>query len=443
MKFKYKFPEMNEYTMSNGMRIIWLEDHNHPVITISLQINIGRDNDPESFEGTSELLSNLMLKGTKKLSGDAFLEKFENAGASLFTDTKDEHSIFGVRMLKNAAEAIIPLFWDMVCNPELDIKEFKRLKKELLTGLSAEYSEPSSVGGKHFNAQIFGSTYPAGRNHSVTTVKKIKLNHIKKLYDNYFSPKICTLVIAGAMNMEEMRKKWESLFLQWDNDIIPANIQRSAIPVLSSNNIRIVNKPELTQTTLIIGHHTINELHKNKIQIAVANYILGGGNFSSRLMKRVRSEMGKTYGISSQLSCNKHHGIFLLSTATQNDQIPEMLQNIFEVYNSFVSEGPSEEELQKALQYTAGSLAFALEGLNNVVDKILWLRFFNRKNSYIENYESHLNPVTINSVRESLQNDFKCENFVITAVGKTSEITEHLEKYGVVNQYKCRSNPLS
>jgi zinc protease len=442
MKFSFKFPDMKEKILPNGMRSIWLPDFAHPVITVSLLIPAGRYADPVGLEGISELTVGLMQKGTKSLPAEAFSEKLEQTGASIVMDVKDECITIGVRMLHKAASEIIPLFWDMICNPALDKSEFKRLKKEMITGLNAEYADPGALAGKHFNAELFGPLNPAGRKNTLYTVKNINLEHIKNFYSVHIAPQDANLIIAGAMKVEDMQKKWESLFSNWDNKKAEKSTYEIVVPDLTKNRIRIIDKPELSQTTILLGHPCVNELHEKRITLALANFILGGGNFSSRLMSRIRSDTGKTYGIASQIFSNRKLGSFMISTSTQNNQLREVISSIFDVYNDFTKKGATEPEIEKAKQFATGNMAFELEGINNIVEKLLWLRFYERDNSYIESYESHLQPINRDTLLDSVQKHLMFENFVIVAVGKQNEILEQLSAYGEVQCFKCRANPV-
>ena len=87
-------------------------------------------------------------------------------------------------------------------------------------------------------------------------------------------------------------------------------------------------------------------------------------------------------------------------------------------------------------------MAFELEGIYNIVEKLLWLRFYERENSYIETYESHLEQINDRTLLESVQKYLKHENFVIVAVGRQNEILEQLSEYGEVQCFKCRDNPV-
>ncbi len=169
----YTFPPMNREPLANGLHLMLVEDHEQQGLTLAFQMPFGEFCDPISFEGTTELTVGVMLKGPATLSPEEFSEKLEHAGAGLFTDVGDDHCVFGCKMLARSADYIIPLFWDMLCNPGFRAKELARLKREAITGLQAELAEPSSIANRHFGAVLCGPEHPVGRIQTIRSVKKI------------------------------------------------------------------------------------------------------------------------------------------------------------------------------------------------------------------------------------------------------------------------------
>lgn len=437
MDFSYKFPEMKEFTAPNGLKVVLIPNRMQPVLTAALRICKGTLNDSPGLEGTAELLCGVIQKGGVGITTDEFSERFESKGAIISAMAKEEYVTYSVRTLVKFQEELAPLFKDMIINPALDKKEFSIIKKELLTGYKAELSSPSVLSASHFNAQLFGKNHPAGRVKSAKSIKNISYDTIKEYYDKHYSPDGSFLIVSGDMSIEEMEKSWGVLFNDWNKKVETLNDLRIDVNTENSQ-VRLIDKPELTQTTIMMGHEIPGEMDKDRLGIAIANYILGGGNFSSRLMKKVRTELGNTYGIASHVWASRYIGTFSVSTSTRNDTLKQVIETILECLNEIISEGIAEEELAKAKQYALGSMAFELEGLENVIEKLLWLRFTGRDNSYIENAAERLDKVNRDTINEILKKYFRTENIVIAATGRASEIEETLSAFGTVKKFNFR-----
>jgi zinc protease len=311
----------------------------------------------------------------------------------------------------------------------------------MITGLQAELADPMSIANRHFGRVLCGSSHPVGRIQTTKSVKKISIRHIKDYYKSFISPENSILVIAGDFDPDKVLQKSRPLLASWNKKRETPLVAAGALPALTANRIRLIDKQDLSQVSLIIGHPACGELDPMRNELALANYILGGGNFSSRLMAHIRSQEGKTYGISSQLSCSRNYGIFSIATSTQNSKAGEMLKSIMEVYRTFANGGVTDEELEKAKKFTLGNMAFQLEGIVNVAEKLLWLREFGRDVSYIERFNERIEGITTQNVNAAIRKYLSSPHYAITAVGKKEEILEVLTGYGTVDTVHFRKNP--
>ncbi|HUI91929.1 MAG TPA: pitrilysin family protein [Chitinivibrionales bacterium] len=437
----YTFPPIIQETLANGLHLMLVEDHEQEGITLAFQMPAGEFCDPVSFEGATELVIGLLLKGPSSLTPEEFSDQLEHAGAGLFTDVGDEHTIIGCKMLARPFDLIMPLFWNMLGNPGLSPKELARLKREMITGLQAELADPMSIANRHFGSVLCGAAHPVGRVQTIQSVKKITMRQIREYYDSLVSPENGSLVIAGDFDSREVMQKFRPFIESWKKKRkIPVEAA-GTLPPLSSNRIRLIDKKDLSQVSFIIGYPVCGELDPMRNELALANYILGGGNFSSRLMAHIRSQEGKTYGISSQFSCNRGFGIFSIATSTQTAKAAEMLTSIMDVCRTFAENGVTGEELDKAKKFALGSMAFQLEGIVNVAEKLLWLREFGRDVSYIERFNERIEGITLQGVNDAIRKYLSSSHYAITAVGKKEEIQNILAAYGAVETVDFRKNP--
>ncbi len=425
MTFRYIFPKMDEKILQNGLRIILVPDSTQDGAVAAMQMPFGRFCDPVGAEGTAELVVGMMQKGTRNLSSEAFSEKFEFRGAMLTANAGEEHTIFELRCLSSFLDELFPFFWDMIFCPAFEQNEYARYKKEVLTSLQAESVDPSFLANRHFYSELAGKQHPAGRFHSQDSIKRISSDDLKRFHKKYFGASGAVLVIAGNFDSQKFMQNHLQL-LQDQNgkaEAVPVKAEPLSIP---KSAFRLVDKPDLTQTTMLIGHPVPGEDNEDRNVIAIANYILGAGNFSSRLMARVRSEHGRTYSISSQIASERHFGIFLVTTATQNETAGEVFSTIKQEYEKFCSSGITQNELDKAKRFAIGNIAFQLEGIANVVEKLLWLRFYGHDNSYIEQFDRKVEELTVERVNEVIRRYFSARNLVTVMVGRKSEIRNQI-----------------
>ncbi len=437
----YRFPEIVQRKLENGLQVLLVPDHEQEGLTVALQILVGEFSDPVSYEGTAELVVGLLQKGTQSLTTEQFAENLEQTGTMLFADTGDEHLVLGCKMLSRHADTVVPLFWEMLSHPRFDDKELDRLKHETVTALIAENSDPGALASRHFFSELCGKNHPAGRVHTAGSIKRINIDRIRSFYSGFFSPANSLLVVAGDFTVDHFDRTWASQCLRWENRSQALPVRGEPLSPLSKTTVRLIDKKDITQTYLMIGHPVPGELAGARNAMALANYILGGGNFSSRLMECIRSDKGKTYGISSQMLCNRQCGIFMISTATQSAQTEDVLKTIVRVYQEFSEGGVTDEELKKAREFAVGNMAFQLEGIGNIAEKLLWLRLYGRENSYIEHFDELISSIGKEEVDKAVRMHLSSKHFAMVAVGRSEEVRRQLEGFGETTSIPFRADP--
>jgi zinc protease len=437
----YQFPLIIERRLDNGLTVLLVPDHEQEGLTVGLQFPAGEFSDPVSCEGTAELTVSMMQKGTASLSTEEFALRLEQTGTSLFAETGDEHIILGCRLLSRHAGEVMPLFWEMVCSPRFDGRELSRLKREMVTALMAEYSDPGALANKHFFPLLCGKDHPAGRVHTIKSIQRIGLGTVRSFYDDYFRPDGCVLVMAGDFDAGRFDAEWLPLCQGWKSREGRPPVVGQAMAPLAETSVRIIDKKDTTQASLVIGHPVPGELAPDRNALALANYILGGGNFSSRLMERIRSDQGKTYSIHSHMMCNRQCGIFTISTATQSSQTGEVVRGVLDVYRELSQNGVTEEELQKAREFALGNMAFQLEGIANVAEKLLWLRLYGRENAYIERFDEVIMSIGRDAVNRAIRASLSSPHFSMVAVARDQDIRALLTGFGKVTTVHFRAAP--
>jgi zinc protease len=437
----YRFPSIREEKLQNGLTLVVVEDHEQEAVTIGLQMPVGEFCDERGLEGTAELTIGMLMKGPQSLTPEEFSERFENIGAALFCEVGDEHSIIGCKFLARYIDEVLPLFWEMILKPGFHQSELTRLKREMITGLTAESADPMAIANRHFTAVVCGDSHPAGHVQTKRSIKRISLSHVKAFYGSLVAAEGGVFVTAGDFNADEMLARCTRECSAWTATRSKSPVTGGPLPQLPSTKIRLVDKPDLSQVSLILGHPVPGELDERRNELALANYIIGGGNFSSRLMAHLRSKEGKTYGISSQISCNRAFGVFSIATSTQNSQAAGMLAAIMAVYRETADHGISGDELTKAKQFATGNMAFQLEGISNIADKLLWLKQFGRDVSYIENFNAMIDSISLKAVNDAVSAYLASSHFAIVAVGREEAVKDTLAAYGTVHTVNFRAEP--
>ena len=104
----------------------------------------------------------------------------------------------------------------------------------------------------------------------------------------------------------------------------------------------------------------------------------------------------------------------------------------------FCENGVEQKELENAKQFAIGNMAFQLEGIGNIAEKLLWLRFYDRANSYIEKFDEMINSISLEAVNETIRTCFFPENLIVVVVGRKAQISKQLKELGPLTSYHYR-----
>ena len=199
-----------------------------------------------------------------------------------------------------------------------------------------------------------------------------------------------------------------------------------------SPRIRLVDKEDLTQSSLALGALGLARDDPDYLPIQLANYSLGGGSFSSRLMKVVRSEEGKTYSVRSSFHGGLTPGAFRVSTFTRTSETLATLRLLLHEIRTFRDGGVTPEELQKAKKNFAGKYPLRIETPSGLAGQILTAAFYGLGDDYVRTYRQRVMSTTIDQVNAAARKYVEGDDLSIAIVGKAAEIGDDLRTLGPV-----------
>ncbi|MFM1880817.1 MAG: hypothetical protein RLZZ344_1051, partial [Pseudomonadota bacterium] len=137
--------------------------------------------------------------------------------------------------------------------------------------------------------------------------------------------------------------------------------------------------------------------------LMVANHVLGGGGFTSRLTQEVREKRGLSYSVFSAVSPLAQPGPFFLGLQTQRERAEEALAVVRETLEAFVRDGPTDEELEAAKQNLLGGFALRLDSNRKLLDTLAQIGFYRLPMNYLDRWTDAVSLVTKEEIRTLLR----------------------------------------
>jgi zinc protease len=218
----------------------------------------------------------------------------------------------------------------------------------------------------------------------------------------------------------------------WSSDQQPAPPFQAAPTTLSQPGIYLLDRPNLTQTEIRCGHLGPPRHTPDFFPLRLANYIFGGGGFSSRLMMRLRAEKGLTYGVRSQFHLRRAPGPFIISTFTPAEHTAAVIQEIRDVMTEVKNNGASAAELADAQSYYVGSFPLSLETPGGLARQLLSIDLYDLGLDYLNLYRERLLAVDQTALQATAKKYLHPEGLVTLVVGPAATCLDALGKLGQV-----------
>jgi zinc protease len=407
-----QLPPIKTVTLENGLKVLVIEQPSLPIVQFSLRVRAGAIHEPTDRTGLATFTAMMLRQGTTNRTADQISEAIDFVGGSLGASADVERTDVTARVLKKDFQVGLDLLADIVQNPNFPEKEMGIVRNQLLASVRGMRDDPSELASAHLDFALFGTIHPLGRSMSEQSVNAITRDDLVTFHGIYYRPNNAVLAVAGDVKADEVIAAVKKAFGSWQKgDIPPAPLPE---PVkLQGYKVRFVHKPGQTQTHIEIGHFGLAVTDPDYIPTVLANYVLGGGAFSSRLLQIIRSKAGKTYSIFSYFPSYSFPGYFRISTFTRNDQAFETLQLVLDEFKKFKENGITKEELQAAQDNIAGSYILRLETLSGLTTTILNNDFYGFSMDRSRNWRKLVRSVTLEQANKAIKDRFDPENLAI------------------------------
>ena len=339
--------DYQEFKLKNGLDVILVENHKKPVVSFYLVPDYTPFLENQKA-GTQDILAMMMGTGTKTKTKSEIDETIDYIGATVSFNGLDG---FFASSLKKHQTVLLELMNDILRNSVFSEEEFEKAKKQLLSSLESQKSNPNAISNNISNLLNYGKNHPYGELVTEETVNNIELKDIKNLFSKYFRPNISYLVIVGDINLNEAKEITNNYFKKWKKKNVP-NTEIIECNSPEINQVAFVHKEGAVQSTINITYPiNLKPGSKDDITCKVMNSILGGGVFSGRLMQNLREDKAFTYGARSNLSSDKFIGEFSAYADVRNEVTDSSVVEFIYELNKMKKELVTAKELNVIKNY--------------------------------------------------------------------------------------------
>ncbi len=421
-------PRVDRWKLTNGLDVVAVPRRGLPIISFSLAIKAGGyDEQKDRTQGVADFVAAMLRKGTRKRGAEAIADAIDGVGGVLEASSGMENSTVTCSVLAKDAALCLELLAEIVLTPTFPEGEMAEIRDQMLASLAARVDDPHQLAAEHFDNLLFGEDHPDGWVLSDEHVRAITRQTLVAFWRDFYRPNNSVLAVAGDFDVETIKAAIARGFGPWRS--APIAVRPSfQIPRAKGTRVVLVDKPDLTQATLMFGHRGIRHGEPDWYATTLVNYVLGGSDFSSRLMTEVRSKRGLTYGIGSSFGATFYEGAFRISAATRNETAWDALSVAIGEVRKMKAAGPTSDELAKAKGYYAGSIPFELESAAGIARGVVAADLHGLGTAYVRQLPLRLAAVDTGSARAAAAAHLDPDEMAIVVVGRASVIEPQLRR---------------
>jgi len=150
----------------------------------------------------------------------------------------------------------------------------------------------------------------------------------------------------------------------------------------------------------------------------VLNEVFGRSGFNSRLQKKLRVDLGLTYGIGSFLSTYQTGGMVIGRMATANETVNEAIDAIRQEWAKIANEGITQEELDTIKMYLKGSYHLRFKTNEDIAGILAGMQLDNIPASYVKHRNDMIEAIKLDDINRVAKNLFHPEELVFVVVGQ-------------------------
>jgi zinc protease len=401
-----------------GEQIWFVSDHTLPMIAMTAAIPAGSSYDPAGKDGLASFAASLLDEGAGRLGSDAFHTALATRAIRLSVSPDRDYLIVQLVTLTENAKEAYRLLGMALAKPRFDADAIQRVRAQMLASLQQEEEDPSEVANKAFFRSYFHDhAYAHPTDGTPAAIAAIGAGDLKAFAATHWVNSGLKIAVSGDVDSAALTQLLRSAFGGLSTKApapppMPTHVGQPGVQVVAM---------DVPQPTVIFGMPGFLRADRDYIAGYVANYIVGGGGFSSRLTDQVREQRGLTYDISTSMNDYRKAGVVLGQVATKRGSVRQTIDVIRATLRDFAANGPTDKELADAKTYLTGSFPLAFSSNVDIAAQLNTFERADLKVDYLQKRNALMNAVSLDDVKRAAKRLFNPNAMTVVVAGSLGD----------------------
>lgn len=434
--FRFELPRAEErrHQLSNGIPVYVVEDRSLPLVDVALAVRVGDYLDPADRVGLASLTGLLIRRGgTASRSADEFDEQADFLGAEINSVSGSTRSGATLNVSSRYLGESLNLFCEMVRAPRFEEGRVALALGNLRESLGRRVDDPLDVLDREWRRLLFGPDHYTTREVTPRQLDALTRQAMIDFHRAAWRPESMVVAVSGDVETRDVLARLEKCFAGWP----PASGPAPAWPPPASRNVPrpglYLVERDIPQAKALLGHLGARRRGWNDSDepaILLMNEVLGGS--ASRLLRRLRGEMGLVYRVNSNFGIGLFEpGEFQVFLETENASAARAVQVATAEVRRLREEPVPEAELAFARKALLDGFPLLFDTAAEVAGRFAEDEYLDRPHDYWRNYRDRIQRVTPAQVQQAAQRYLQPDKILIVVAGKQADIARGASSAGV------------
>lgn len=441
-----QFPDIQETTLKNGLRLVVAERNAVPLVNVRIVSNAGRTTTGKVEDSVlGEASWFLRDKGTELYKDASELATAQDAIAmSTSLAPGDENSTLGYSILTSYVDESLAIARELLVNPTYPQEELAKFRTQAEAFLANREKNPGRSAGSYYNRAVWGEDKAIASIWTAEHLEQLTPENLEAFNRANVGPSNTTVYMVGDINLEDAEKAVNKAFGKWKSKSDPQPVAiGEALPPKA--RVILVDQPGSVQANIRAGHKIAPYNPEDFTELAVMNGVFGG-SFEARINMNLREDKGWSYGMRSGIAQNSSGDMVLtVSGSVQIDKAAESMQEILKEYQGIVSTRPgTPAEFDREILNRTRSIPGRYETSRGFLGSMVSADTNGLPMDYAEDQGERLAALTLEGVNARAEETIHPDQVTWVVVGDLSQMEESIRalNFGEVEIWDHNGNKI-
>jgi zinc protease len=395
--------------------------HAVPLVSIVVALRSGSAADPADKTGLARIAMRMLRRGCQGMTSEQIDARIDLLGAEMAVDTSHSTVAIHTQVIARNLEAFVDLLARLLATPTFDEAELAKLQRESVAEIIEARDSDRVLAQKALQRTLFEG-HPYGRNSGGTigSVGAIARRDVAAFYERSVVQKNLVIGISGDVTTERAAVVAQRIVASLATGAaVPDQVAEPSLK--AGRRLLVVDKPERTQTQILVGTLGTTAQDGDHVPLIVANAVFGG-TFTSRLMREIRSKRGWSYGASARTGVDRHRQSWVMWTFPAAEDCAPCLKLSVELLETWVRDGVTAREVAFMQRYLIRSHAFEIDTAGKRLHQALDVELLGLPTDYFSAWIDRVRAVTPEAASEAVRRRIRPSDLLAVVVGTAAQI---------------------